>query len=141
MADPNFSELLTTTLRNRTGKLADNVSENNALLNRMKKSGSLMTAGGGRTIVQELEYAENASAGWYNGYEPVNISPSDVFSAAEFDWKQASVAVSASGLEVDVQNTGEEAIIKLLSARIKNAEKTMANLIATALYSDGTGSS
>lgn len=141
MADPNFSEILATTLRNRTGKLADNVSENNALLNRMKKSGSMQTVGGGRTIVQELEYAENASAGWYSGYETVNISPSDVFSAAEFDWKQASVAVSASGLEVDVQNTGEEAIINLAASRVKNAEKTMSNLIATALYSDGTGSS
>jgi outer membrane protein assembly factor BamB len=139
MADPNFSEIVTTTLRNRTGALADNISENNALLNRMKKKGSLETVSGGRTIVQELEYAENASAQWYSGYEQVNINPSDVFSAAEFDWKQASVAVSASGLEVEVQNTGKEAIIKLASKRISNAEKTMANLIATALYADGTG--
>lgn len=138
MASPNFSELLTTTLRNRTGKLADNVSDNNAILNRMKQRGSLQTASGGRTIVQELEYAENASFQWYSGYETVNISPSDVFSAAEFDWKQASVAVTASGLEVDVQNTGEEAVIKLMASRIKNAERTMANQIAAALYSDGS---
>lgn len=71
----------------------------------------------------------------------MNIAPSDVFSAAEFDWKQLSVAVTASGLEVDVQNTGEEAIIKLLASRIKNAEKTMANRLAASMYSDGAGSS
>lgn len=141
MASPNLSEIITTTLRNRTGKLADSVSENNALLNRMKKSGSLQTAAGGRTIVQELEYAENASAGWYSGFDTVSIAPSDVFTGAEFDWKQASVAVTASGLEADVQNTGEEAIIKLVASRVKNAERTMSNLIATSLYSDGTGSS
>jgi hypothetical protein len=34
MADPNLSEIVTTTLRNRSGKLADNVTENNALLMR-----------------------------------------------------------------------------------------------------------
>ena len=141
MASPNLSEIVTTTLRNRTGKLADNVTTNNAILNRMEQKGSLQTADGGRTIVQELEYAENASAQWYAGYQTVNISPSDVFSAAEFDWKQLSVAVTASGLEVDVQNTGEEAIIKLLASRIKNAERTMSNKLALAMYADGTGSS
>lgn len=107
----------------------------------MKKKGSLQTANGGRTIIQELEYAENASAQWYAGYETVSITPSDVFSAAEFDWKQLSVAVTASGLEVDVQNVGPEAIIKLLASRIKNAEKTMANKLAQSMYSDGSGSS
>lgn len=60
-------------------------TENNAILNRMKRKGSLQTADGGRTIVQELEYAENASAEWYSGYQTVNIAPSDVFSAAEFN--------------------------------------------------------
>ena len=66
MASPNLSEIVTTTLRNRTGKLADNVTLNNAILNRMEQKGSLQTADGGRTIVQELEYAENASAQWLN---------------------------------------------------------------------------
>lgn len=140
MPSPNFSEILTTTLRNRTGKLADNVRKNNAILNRMSERGSLHTAPGGRTIVQELEYNENASFQWYSGYETVNISPSDVMTAAEFDWKQASVAVTASGLEVDVQNTGDDAIINLIKSRVKNAEKTMENQIASGMYSDGTGS-
>lgn len=141
MASPNLSEIVTTTLRNRTGKLADNVTKNNALLNRLKKRGNMQTVSGGRTIVQELEYAENATFQRYSGYETLNISPSDVFTAAEFDWKQAAVAVSISGLEGDVQNTGPEAVINLLASRIKNAEKTMANNIAADVYSDGTASS
>ena len=37
-----------------------------------------------------------------------------------------------------MQNSGKEKIIDLLEARIKNAEKTMENLIAAALYSAGT---
>lgn len=140
MASPNLSEIVTTTLRNRSGKLADNVSKNNALLARMKKRGSIDTANGGRTIVQELEYAENSTYQRYSGYEVLNIQPSDVFTAAEFDWKQAAVAVSISGLEGDVQNVGEEQIIKLLSSRVKNAEKTMMNNLSLDLYSNGTAS-
>jgi hypothetical protein len=136
MASPNLSEIVTTTLRNRTGKLADNVTENNALLNRLKKRGKVKTVSGGRSIVQELEYAENSTYKRYSGYETLNISPSDVFTAAEFDYKQAAVAVSISGLE-QLQNTGENAIIDLLGSRIRNAEKTMMNNIAADCYSDG----
>lgn len=61
MADPNLSEIVTTTLRNRSGKLADNVSKNNALLMRLRKRGKVKPVSGGRTIVQELEYAENGT--------------------------------------------------------------------------------
>ena len=137
MASPNLSEIVTTTLRNRTGELADNMIKNNALLSRLKKKGKVQTVSGGRTIVQELEYAENSTYKRYSGYETLNISPSDVFTAAEFDYKQAAVAVSISGLE-QLQNSGEEAIIPLLASRIKNAQKTMMNNIAGDCYSDGT---
>lgn len=138
MASPNLNEIITTTLRNRTGVLADNVSKNNAILMRMKKKGTLKPASGGRTIVQELEYQENATYQRYSGYELLNIAPSDVMTAAEYDWKQASVAVTISGLEGSVQNTGDNAIIDLLESRIKNAEKTMMNNLALDLYSNGT---
>jgi hypothetical protein len=124
MASPNLNEIVTTTLRNRSGKLADNVTNNNALLARMKKKGSIKPVSGGRTIVQELEYAQNGTYQRYAGYQVLNIQPSDVFTAAEFDWKQAAVAVTWNGLEIDVQNTGEEQVIDLLEGRIKNAEKT-----------------
>jgi hypothetical protein len=132
-----LTEIVTTTLRNRTGKLADNVTKNNALLYRLRRRGNVKTVSGGRTIVQELEYAENGTFKRYSGYEALNISPSDVFTGAEFNYAQAAVAVSISGLE-QLQNSGEEAIIDLLESRIKNAEKTLVNNIALDCYSDGT---
>lgn len=132
-----LTEIVTTTLRNRTGKLADNVTKNNALLNRLQKKGKVKTVSGGRTIVQELEYAENGTYKRYSGYEALDISPSDVFTGAEFNYAQAAVAISISGLEM-IQNSGEEAIIDLLESRISNAERTLTNNIALDCYSDGT---
>ena len=140
MPSPNLSEIITTTLRNRTGALADNVTRNNALLANLKKRGNIKTVDGGRTIVQELEYAENATFTRYSGYETINVSPSDVFSAAEYNYSQAAVAVSISGLEM-LQNSGKNALIDLLESRVKNAERTLANNIATDIYSDGTADS
>lgn len=132
-----MTEIVTTTLRNRTGKLEDNVTKNNALLARLRKKGKIRKVSGGRTIVQEMEYAENGTFKRYSGYEALNISPSDVFTAAEFNYAQAAVAISISGLEM-LQNSGPDQIIDLLEGRISNAEKTLVNNIALDCYSDGT---
>ncbi len=140
MASPNLTEIVTTTLRNRAKEIADNVTNHNALLRRLRDKGNIRKIGGGRTIVVPLEYAENATFKWYVGYETLDVSPSDVVSAAEFNWKQANVNVTISGLEGDVQNAGDEALANLLTVRINNANKTMANNMSTGVYADGTGS-
>lgn len=141
MALPNpssaMTEIVTTTLRNRTGKLADNVTKNNALLYRLRARGRVKPVTGGRTIVQELNYQENGTYKRYSGYEVLNISPSDVFTGAEYNYAQAAVAVSISGLEM-LQNSGDEAIIDLLEGRIENAEQTLTNNVALDTYSNGT---
>lgn len=142
MAAPNtdWGEITTTTLHNRRRRLADNVLNHNALLRRLNQRGNVMLADGGESLVEELEYAENETFKYYSGYEVLDVTPSEVFSAAEYDWKQAAVVVSASGLEMR-KNSGRERMINLLDRRIRNAEKTMMNNISTGIYSDGTGSS
>lgn len=137
MAFPNLSEIVTTTLRNRTGVLQDNVSRNNALLARLNRKGKIKPFSGGRTIVQELDYANNSTFTWYSGYQTININPSQVFTAAEFPIRQAALAVSISGLE-EIQNSGEEAIIDLLEGRVENAERTFMNGLSNGIYGDGS---
>jgi hypothetical protein len=137
MAFPNLSEVVTTTLRNRTGQLQDNVSRNNALLARLNRRGRIKTFSGGRTIVQEINYANNSTFTWYSGYQTININPSQVFSAAEFPIRQAALAVSISGLE-ELQNSGEEAIIDLLESRVENGEMTFMNGLSNGIYGDGS---
>lgn len=137
MAFPNLSEIVTTTLRNRTGILQDNVSRNNALLARMNRKGRVKTFSGGRTIVQEINFANNTTFVWYSGYQTLNINPSQVFSAAEFPIRQAALAVSISGLE-ELQNAGEEAIIDLLEGRVENGEQTFMNGLSQGIYGDGS---
>lgn len=137
MAFPNLSEIVTTTLRNRTGVLQDNVSRNNALLARLNRKGKIKPFSGGRTIVQELDYANNSTFTWYSGYQTININPSQVFTAAEFPIRQAALAVSISGLE-EIQNSGEEAIIDLLEGRVENGERTFMNGLSNGIYGDGS---
>ena len=138
MPSPNLDEIVTTTLRYRSGKLRDNMSKNIALLSRLQDKDNISPVSGGRSIVEELEYAENSTFMYYSGDETLNVASSDVFTSAEYDWKQAAVAVKINGLEL-LKNSGKEKVIDLLEARIKNAEKTMLNNLSTGVYSDGTG--
>ena len=139
MAEPGLTELVTTTLRNRTKVLKDNISNNNALFSKMKEMGGFESVSGGRTLVEELFYAENSSFLWYQGGEVLNTSYNPVMTAAEFNWKQAAVAVTATGLE-QRQNSGPEGLIKLIASRVQAAEFTMQNQLNAAAFGDGTGS-
>ena len=141
MASPNasFTDIVTTTLQGYSGELADNISNHNALLRQINRKGNKKTATG-RTIVQELEYAENTTVMWYSGSEALDISPSEAFTAAEYNYKQLAGNVTITGLE-EIQNSGKEAIHNLLKSRIRNLEKSLKNTLATALYADGTGTS
>jgi hypothetical protein len=141
MTSPNsaITEIVATTLRNRQRKFADNVSNHNALLKRLETKGNIKYTSGGRSILEEIEYAENSTAGFYSGYEAFDTTVQDVLSGAEFDWKQAVANIQFNGLESRIQNKGTEKMIDLVESRILNAEHSMKNLMAESIYSDGTG--
>jgi hypothetical protein len=138
-ANANFDDIVTTTLRNRSGKLADNATRTTALLDRLRRRGKVKPATGGRTIVQELEVSLNTNGGWYAGYDTLSTVPFEPFTAAEYDWKQAYVPIVWSGLE-KLKNMGESEVIDLVASRVKNGERSLYDLVAQASYSDGTGS-
>lgn len=74
MASPGLSEIVTTTLRNRSKKLSDNMLRNNGALTRLNSRGNVKPVDGGRTIVQELEYANNTTYKRYSGLTLVQVA-------------------------------------------------------------------
>jgi hypothetical protein len=132
-----FSELVTTTFRNHSRDVADAVSKHNALFRRLTDTGRIRKEDGGLSIVQPLEYATNSTYQRYSGYDALNISASDVLTAAEFPWRQVAVALPVSGLEMRT-NSGENRIINFVKAKVRNAMHSMANGLSSDLYSDGT---
>ena len=139
MPSPNaiFTEMVTTTLRNHPTEISDNVSKHNALYNRLNRRGRVRTVlDGGYEIVRPLDYQENGTYQRYSGYDALNISASDVVSAAKYDWVQAAVHITASGREMRM-NAGSSKLIDLAEARIQNAKRTAANNMSVDLYSSG----
>ena len=131
-----FTELVSTTYRNHSKEIADNVSNHNALFRRLKEKDKIRVEDGGLSIVQPLDYAENSTYQRYSGFDVLNVAASDVISAAEFAWRQVAVNVAASGLEIRT-NSGANRIINFVKAKIKNAQRSMANGLSNDLYSTG----
>ena len=139
-ANSSITDIIATTIQQRSGVLADNMTNNNALLRKLKAKGNVRPFGGGNVILEEIMYTDSSTinANSYSGYELINISPNSPISAAQFNISQYAGAVTMSGLEM-LQNAGEQAIIDLLEGRIKVAEGQVMNRIDYDIYQDGTG--
>lgn len=134
----DWGDVVTTTLERRSKTLADNISNNNAILDFLKMKGRSDPWTGGREIYEGLRYAQNQTFMWYSGFEFLNISLNDTMTAARFPIKQASIAVVLSGLE-ELMNDGDAAMMSLIKERVDTAEDTFWNQMSAGIYSDGTG--
>lgn len=132
-----WSELASTTYRNHSKEVADNVSKHNALFRRLSEKGRIRLEDGGLTIVQPLDYQANSTYQRYSGFDVLNVNAVDVLTAAEYPWRQVAVNVAASGLEIRT-NAGSNRIVNFTKAKIKNAQRSMANGLSVDVYSDGT---
>lgn len=139
-ANSAVTDIIATTIQSRSGELADNFTNNNAGLRRMKSRGNVKPFSGGNVIMQEIAYNDSTTANVnsYSGFEVLNIAPNSPISAAQYNICQYAAAVSISGLEM-LQNSSKQQIIDLLDGRITVAEGQLMNRIASDFYGDGTG--
>ena len=139
-ANSAITDIIATTIQSRSGELADNLTQNNALLQRLEKKGNIRPFSGGNVILEEIMYNDpnTNNANSYSGYEVLNIQPDSPISAAQYSITQYADAVTMSGLEM-LQNAGKEQIIDLLDGRMQVSEARLLNRISGDLYLDGTG--
>ena len=136
-ASSTFTELVSTTFRKHRKEIKDNISNRNALLKYIQAKGNYITEDGGLTIAMPLDYNSNGTYQRYSDWDTLNISQSDVISAAEYQWRQIAINVVASGRELRI-NSGDSKIINLVKARMKNAIRTFNNNFSSDLYSSGS---
>ena len=139
-ANSAITDIIATTIQSRSGELADNLTQNNAILQRLNSKGNVRPFSGGNVILEEIFYDDTATnnANSYSGYEVLNITPDSPISAAQFKIAQYAASVTMSGLEM-LQNSSKEAIIDLIDGRMQVSEARLLNRISGDLYGDGTG--
>lgn len=137
-----YGPLLTTTLMKvlDTGMIHDNVFNNDPLLKWLRSNSRLKVVDGGERIRLGIMFSKNTTAKWYSDDETLDTTASIGQTAAFYSWKQASVSVSVTGLELR-NNRGISRLVNLQQEKIGQAMSSLSDIIATGAYSDGTGSS
>jgi hypothetical protein len=123
-ASGSWDALVSTTLKNYTPKIEDNLFTNVTLLYWLKEAGHIEKVNGGEQLVEPLLYEANDTVGAYAGYDNILTTPQDGITSAIYDWKQYAVSVAISGLE-EAKNRGESAVVSLLKAKIDQAEMSL----------------
>lgn len=129
-----YDALLTTTLDAYVGggTLFDNIFKESAFLAALRRFDAVQTQNGGERIRAPLMYGDNNTIKSYQGYDVLDTTPQDGMTTAFYEWKEIGGTISISRKE-ERQNSGEAAIIGLLSSKIKQAEMTMREVLNTQL--------
>jgi hypothetical protein len=143
MTSPNvqsvdYNALFSTTLQNYQPTLVDNIFKDLVLLNHLNEKGRVVVEEGGTQIVEPVLYDENGTAAAYADYTPISLTPQDGITSAIYDWKQIAASIAISGIE-EAKNRGTEAIIKLLNAKIMQAEMSIKKVVNDFLLSSNDG--
>jgi hypothetical protein len=138
-ANPNFlTDLLTTTVNKHRKRFTDVIFKQQILTWYLQEENRVAFEDGGNKIIEPLVIAENSTVATYSDYDPINITPQQVTSAAEYEWRQLAGSVTISGIE-KAKNSGETALLKIVEARVETAEKTMSKKLNTMLWGSGAG--
>lgn len=93
---------------------------------------------GGDTIQPAITYAFASNAGSYRGYDPLDITPQQTLTDAEFRRKQNYASIVYNGYET-ASSRGKNAIFKMAEVAMTDAENAIFNNMATQIFSNGTG--
>lgn len=114
----------------------DNIFDSNPLLKRLKEK-SYEKVDGGTSIMIPLNYAQSTASGWFTGADSLSTADNESITAAEYFWKQLYAAVTITRID-ELKNSGDAAKISLVKSKMQIAQKTMADLLGTAVYNAGT---
>lgn len=136
-----YQSLLSTTLHTvlDSGAMHDQVFNNDVTLQWLRSGNRVKTIEGGERIRVGLMHEKNTTASWYADYQQLDTTPMEGFTTAFYVWKQGDVSISVSGKELR-SNKGSAKLVSLQQEKTSQAAGSLVDLLATGIFSDGTGS-
>lgn len=90
---------------------------------------------GGFQVEVPLMWSKFSAGGAYQGYDLLDITPSDTVKNGAWDWKQYYVPVTLSGLDL-IRADSPEAVVSLVKLQFEQAEMQLADQLDNGLWSD-----
>jgi hypothetical protein len=139
MATANIGQAAAATwARSMSSTPEDNTFTSQALLN-LIQGGKGFKKGGGESIEEPLEVAENTTFRSYGELDTLDTTRVDVFDAATFPWKQPSCGTIVFSELEKLKNSGPDQKIDLVSRKVDNGKASAKAVLNRMLYLDGSG--
>jgi hypothetical protein len=124
--NPNINMLMSSTLQKWLERnFVDNVFKARVLFYMLNKNDNIRKIDGGESIIVPVLEGDNGTVMTYSQDEELRILRQKGMTAAKFDWAQAAVSITITGIE-EAKNSGESRIISLLEAKTEQAEESFA---------------
>lgn len=127
------------TLEKFNNVVRDQIFKGLPVLDFMLQSGRVRRVPGGRRISEAVLYEGNQNFEPYEHYDVVATAPSDGATRAFYKWRLYNIALTISEQEIDENAGNETKLFDLLKFKIKQAEKSMRDGLATDLFATQAG--
>lgn len=117
-------------------KVSDNIFNATPTLKYLKKN--QRTGKSGTSLNAPLMYARNTNGGSFSGSDVFLTNDIETHTKATVNWKDYYMTVVITGDDKD-QNKGKNAVVSLVEEKLENARLSLAYLLTSGIFSDGTG--
>ena len=133
-----YGDVLSSTMAKWMPQYYDQVVNDVPLLKWLHFKGRKRTELGGFKIYVPVMYQLNSTVKSYSDFDKLDITPTEQFTTAQYDWKQAAGSILISGRQA-FMNSGDAAMLNLLKSRIEGTRLALVNELNRQLHLDGTG--
>lgn len=151
-ANLSFDTILSTTMNKYRDRLEDNIFRANPLMYWLQETNRIDKQDGGASLVVPILAVNPALSGSYTDYDVMTAigtggavnaitgAQAAQIDAANYAWRQYAGIVAISGIE-EAKNNGVSAVVKLLDAKVQQAELSIAEALDAMFFLNGTGNS
>ena len=132
-----YDSLLSTTLRNYSRKMRDNIFLKFPFLNWLLSKDRVQHEDGGTHIMEHLLYGKNSTIKAYSDYEILDTTPQEGITMAQYNWKEYGGTIAISRAERR-KNSGKQRLLGLLDAKTQQAEMSLKDKLTTDLFANIT---
>lgn len=128
-----LDNLYTTTWQQMKGTVFDQIFDATPFWFWLKSKGKLKSTSGGRFLTEPVQFAKNDAVQWITKGGSTPLNDREFLTIARFDWRYLTVPIVRFGID-DHQNRGKWQIIRLMNAKLENAQNSLIDTLETQLF-------
>lgn len=130
-----YDSLLSTTLRNYSRKMRDNIFNKFPFLQWLMSKDRVQHEDGGTFIVEHLLYGKNTTVKAYSDYDTLDTTPQEGVTIAQYKWREYGGTIAISRAERR-KNSGKHRLLNLLEVKTKQAELSIRDKLTTDIFAN-----